>query len=199
MARPAAVLDANVLYPARLRDLFLRLAIAGHYQALWTERILDECFDSLLADRPDLSSDHLHRTRRLMSVAVPDAIVEDYHHLIERLDLPDPDDRHVLAATMAASADAVVTSNITDFPAIAVPAAITVLSPDDFLLRLIHADLDAVATVIDQQAAALRNPPMTTPQLLDGLSIVGLHESVAALRVVTLCPRESRPMRHREQ
>jgi hypothetical protein len=38
VARTAAVLDANVLYPVRLRDLFLRLAIAGHYKALWTER-----------------------------------------------------------------------------------------------------------------------------------------------------------------
>lgn len=186
MARPAAVLDANVLYPARLRDLFVRLAIAGHYQALWTERILDECFHSLLADRPDLSPDHLDRTRRLMSVAVPDAIVEDYVHLIEGLDLPDPDDRHVLAAAMAANAHVVVTSNVTDFPAIAVPAGITVLSPDHFLLRLIHADLDAVATVIDQQAAALLDPPMTTPQLLDGLAIAGLHASVAILRVAAL-------------
>ncbi|HUR18827.1 MAG TPA: hypothetical protein VMZ51_07825 [Acidimicrobiales bacterium] len=44
--RPVAVLDANVLYSARLRDLFVRLAIAGHYQARWTERILDECFNS---------------------------------------------------------------------------------------------------------------------------------------------------------
>jgi predicted nucleic acid-binding protein len=185
VARPAAVLDANVLYPARVRDLFLRLAVAGHYQALWTERILDECFHSLLADRPDLSSDHLDRTRRLMSAAVPDAIVDDYAHLIERVDLPDPDDRHVLAAAMAAGADVVVTANVNDFPTIAVPAAITVLSPDDFLLRLIHADVDAVATVIDQQAAALRNPPMTTSQLLDGLAIAGLRQSVAALRAAT--------------
>ena len=52
MARPAAVLDANVLYPARLRDLLLRLAIAGLYRALWTERILDECFENLSNDRP---------------------------------------------------------------------------------------------------------------------------------------------------
>lgn len=83
MARPVAVLDANVLYPARLRDLFLRLAIAGHYRALWTERILDECFNNLLADRPDIPAEHLHRTRRLMTVAVPDAVVEDYDHLID--------------------------------------------------------------------------------------------------------------------
>ena len=182
MARPVAVLDANVLYPARVRDLLLRLAIAGRYQALWTERILDECFGNLLADRPDLPVERLHRTRGLMNLAVPDAIVRDYDHLIEQLDLPDPSDRHVLAAAMVASADIVVTSNLGDFPAAAMPPSITVLSPDNFILRLIHADLESVVTVIEQQAGALRNPPMTTAELLDGLSIVGLHESVAALR-----------------
>jgi len=182
VARPAAVLDANVLYPARLRDLFLRLAIAGHYRALWTERILDECFNNLLADRPDIPAEHLHRTRRLMTVAVPDAVVEDYDHLIDDLDLPDPDDRHVLAAAVTAGADLVVTANLTDFPPGAIPAGISVLAPDDFIVRLIHIDIDAVGTVVDEQAGALRNPPMTTAELLDGLEIVGLRQSVEALR-----------------
>ena len=185
MARPVAVLDANVLYPARVRDLLLRLAIAGHYRARWTERILDECFNNLLADRPDLPAERLDRTRGLMNVAVPDAIVRDYEHLIEQLDLPDPSDRHVVAAAIVASADVVVTSNLGDFPAAEIPPSITVLSPDDFILRLIHADLESVATVIEQQAAALRNPPMTIAELLDGLAIVGLHKSVAALRRAT--------------
>ena len=53
MARPVALLDANVVYPARLRDLLIRLAIAGLYQARWSEQILNECFDSLIEDRPD--------------------------------------------------------------------------------------------------------------------------------------------------
>lgn len=179
------MLDANVLYPARLRDLFLRLAIAGHYRALWTERILDECFDNLLADRPDIPSEHLHRTRRLMSVAVPDAVVEDYDHLINDLDLPDPDDRHVLAAAMTAGADLVVTANLADFPPAAMPAGITVMTPDAFVLSLISGDLDGVAAVVDQQAGALRNPPMTTAELLAGLAIVGLRQSVDALRGAT--------------
>lgn len=131
MARPAAVLDANVLYPARLRDLFLRLALAGHFRALWTEGILDECFNNLLADRPDIPAEHLHRTRRLMTVAVPDAVVEDYDHLINDLHLPDPDDRHVLAAALTAGVGLIVTGNLTDFPPAAIPAGITVLTPDD--------------------------------------------------------------------
>ena len=52
MPRPVALLDANVLYPARLRDLPIRLAITGLYHARWSEQILDECFDNLLENRP---------------------------------------------------------------------------------------------------------------------------------------------------
>ncbi len=98
MARPVALLDANVLYPARLRDLFIRLAIAGLYQARWSEQLLDECFDSLRAHRPDLNDAQLERTRRLMAIALPDAIVTGYEPRIAEQNLPDLDDRHVLAA-----------------------------------------------------------------------------------------------------
>ncbi|MEI2699650.1 MAG: hypothetical protein V9E94_15420 [Microthrixaceae bacterium] len=67
MPRPVAVLDAGVLYPARLRDLLIRLAIAGLYQARRSEQILDECFDNLLENRPDLTQEQLARTRQLES------------------------------------------------------------------------------------------------------------------------------------
>lgn len=182
MAGPVALLDANVLYPARLRDLLVRLAIAGLYQARWSEQILEECFANLIADRPDLPVDHLKRTRNLLGVAVPDAVVTDYQHLIATLDLPDPDDRHVLAAALVARAEFVVTANLADFPARSMPAEVMVLSPDDFVLKLIHADPEAVAAVVDDQAAALRKPPMTTVELLDGLAVVGLARSVDAMR-----------------
>ena len=76
----------------------------------------------------------------------------------------------------------VVTANLADFTPGAIPAGISVLAPDDFILRLIHIGIDAVGTVVDQQAGALRNPPMTTAELLEGLEIVGLRQSVEALR-----------------
>jgi predicted nucleic acid-binding protein len=183
MARLVAVLDANVLYPARLRDLLLRLAIAGMFQPRWTAPILAECFDSLLADRPDLTAEQLDRTRHLMAVAVPDALVEGYEDLIGQLELPDSDDRHVLAAAIAAGADLLVTWNLADFP----PAAtrglrLSVVTPDDLVLRLVQADVEVVVAVVDAQAAGLRRPPMTTAELLHGLESVGLTASVAALR-----------------
>ena len=116
MPRLVALLDANVLYPARVRDLLIRLAIAGLYQARWSEQILDECFDNLLGNRPDLTDEQLARARQLMTTALPDATVAGYEDRIEENDLPDPDDRHVLAAAVTAGASLLVTNNLGDFP-----------------------------------------------------------------------------------
>ncbi len=177
MARPVALLDANVLYPARLRDLFLRLAIDGQFEARWSGRILDECFDNLLTDRPDFSAEALHRTRRLMAMALPEAMVEGFEDLIESIELPDPDDRHVLAAALTADADVIVTANLKDFPARALPPTMTAQAPDTFVGTLLAIDAEAVVAVIEVQAASLRNPPMTQEELMAGLAEVGLVES----------------------
>ena len=78
-----AVYDANVLYPAPLRDLFIRLAQAGLVRARWTEAIHDEWVRNLLKDNPALSPDRLARTRALMNEAVRDCLVTGYEDLIE--------------------------------------------------------------------------------------------------------------------
>ena len=175
MARLVAVLDANVLYPARVRDLFLRLAIAGLYSARWTNEILDECFMSITADRPDLTAAQLDRTRHLLGVAVPDARIEGYEGLVDQIELPDPNDRHVLAAAIAGEADLLVTWNVADFPPRATAGRqLSVVTPDEFLLRLLEVDVDAVLAVVGEQASGLRHPPMTTEEVLNGLAQVGL-------------------------
>jgi hypothetical protein len=108
--------DANVLYPSLLRDLLIRIAQAGLGQAKWTNQILDETFRNLEANRPDLDPAALHRTRKLMIRAVRDCLVAGYEQLIPALQLPDPADRHVLAAAIKAHAQTVVTKNLGDFP-----------------------------------------------------------------------------------
>jgi len=55
MAGPTALLDANVLYPAGLRDILLRLADRYLYSPRWSADIHAEWMRSLLADWPDLS------------------------------------------------------------------------------------------------------------------------------------------------
>lgn len=48
--------DACVLYPAPLRDLFVRLAAAGIVRARWTAEILDECFEILTEESQRMAS-----------------------------------------------------------------------------------------------------------------------------------------------
>ena len=111
-----AVYDANILYPAPLRDLFIRLAQAGLVRGRWTETIHDEWVRNVLKDNPHLSSERLARTRTLMNEAVRDSVINGYEDLIDSLTLPDPDDRHVLAAAIHGDAEVIVTFNLKDFP-----------------------------------------------------------------------------------
>ena len=107
--------DANVLYPSTLRDLLIRVAQAGLVQAKWTDRILDEVFDALSANRPDLDSQRLARTRSLLNAAVRDLVTGMSPS--SRRSIADPDDRHVLAAAIRARAQVIVTNNLKGLPA----------------------------------------------------------------------------------
>ncbi len=97
MARLTALLDANVLYPAGLRDFLLRLADRYLYAPLWSADIHAEWMRSLLIDRPDIDPGVLGRTRAVMDGHFPEAVVTGYETIAAGLDLPDPGDRHVLA------------------------------------------------------------------------------------------------------
>lgn len=177
------VYDACVLFPAPLRDLMIRVAMRGLVQAKWTEQILDECFASILKERPDLVPAALERTRQLMIASVPDCLVEGHLELVLGLELPDPDDRHVLAAAIHSQASAIVTANLKDFPRKSLAAfGIETLHPDELVLELFDERPGDLLRVIEEQAAALKSPPRSLGQVLDALERNGLSQSAAALR-----------------
>ena len=145
------VYDANVLYPNTLRDLLIRVSQAGLVQARWTNEILEEMLRALSRNRPDILPDKLDRLRQLMNEAVRDCLVSGYEPIIEGLKLPDPGDRHVLAAAVKAGAQVIVTSNLKHFPAADLRQwDIEAKSPDDFVLDLVGIDRRAVAACVQQ-------------------------------------------------
>ncbi len=77
-----AVLDAYVLYPAFLRDLFMRLTVRFAFQPIWTEDIYDEWMRNVLKNRPDLTRAQLENTRLLMNRYGRDCLTPDYRSLI---------------------------------------------------------------------------------------------------------------------
>jgi hypothetical protein len=131
--RFVVVLDANVLYPYRVRDALLRFAEAGLFRARWSPAILNEWRRSLLARRPEVAAS-IDAQIAAMKLAFPESCVTGGETLIGSLELPDPDDRHVLATAIRTGAEHIVTENLRHFPdAALVPFGISAVAADDFL------------------------------------------------------------------
>ena len=96
----------------------MHLAMSALFKAKWSEDIHEEWIENLLEKRPEIGRKKLENTKRLMEIAVPDALVDKmrYQPLISNLNLPDKNDRHVLATAIAAQAQLIVTFNLKDFP-----------------------------------------------------------------------------------
>lgn len=180
---PVALYDACVLYPAPLRDLLMRLALADLFQARWTDEIHDEWTRNVAANRPDLSPESLARCRKLMDEHVPDCLVAGYQALVPTLTLPDPDDRHVLAAAIHGGAGLIVTFNLADFPhAVLGRFGVEAIHPDEFVIRLLDEDPGRVIHAMKLQRASLKRPPKSADEYLATLEQCGLKETVVRLR-----------------
>lgn len=179
---PVAVLDSCVLYSAALRDLFMWLANEEVFVPKWTERIHEEWMENVLANRPDLQRERLERTKALMNLKAEGSLVEGYEALISSLTLPDPDDRHVLAAAIVSEAAVIVTFNLSDFPEAALAAyGVEAVHPDEMLVRLLEDKPDAFLVAVEKQVSALVNPPRTWEQHLESLRVQGLPRTAARL------------------
>ncbi len=177
------VLDACVLYPAPLRDFLLHVAHIGLYVPKWSAIIQDEWLRNLLANRLDLTVENLQKTTQAMQNAFPDAEVTDFEALIPTINLPDKDDRHVLATAIKAEATCILTFNLKDFPQAELDKwHITALNPDDFMVRLWQENAQEIRKAFENQVKMLKNPPMTFEQVLANLAVCGLYKTVECLR-----------------
>lgn len=183
MANFTALYDSCVLYPAPLRDLLMWLALSDLFRARWSNDIHEEWIRNLLEDRPDLTRERLERTRDKMNSHIRGCLVTGYEPLIAGLTLPDPDDRHVLAAAIRASADVIVTFNLKDFPPVHLaPLGIEAQHPDEFIVHLIDLSPGVVLSFVTRGWKNLKNPSKTAEEYLDTLLRQSLPETVAALR-----------------
>jgi len=180
---PIAVLDACVLYPFHLRNVLVQAAFDGLFDARWTDDIHAEWIRNLAANAPNVTADRLETTRDRMKEVLPEADVSGYQPLVPSLSLPDPDDRHVLAAAIAGGATLIVSWNIKDFPEASLkPHGAACISPDAFLVDQHARFPDAL---IDSVARARRNLRTSLPSVddfIDALARQGLADFVAILR-----------------
>ncbi len=178
-----AVLDANVLFPAPIRDLLLNLACEGLYQPKWSDAIQEEWVRNLLVKRPDLLQSQLSKTVDAMNATFPDANIKGYEKFINGLKLPDPNDRHILAAALKSKSGVIVTFNVKDFPQDYLKNfEIEIQHPDIFVSNLINLDELRANLALTSQVKRLVNPPKTKQEIITTLEKCGLNRSAKLFR-----------------
>lgn len=117
-----------------------------------------------------------------MNEAIRDVRVTGYDELIPSLQLPDPDDRHVLAAAIRCSAQTIVTQNVRDFPKETLAKyGIEAQHPDELIEHLIDLDGETLGELVVATAADKRRPPMTPQEIVASLRAAGLARSADLL------------------
>jgi hypothetical protein len=117
-----------------------------------------------------------------MDVRIIDAVVSGYEHLIATLTLPDPDDRHVLAAAIHGGANVIVTANLGDFPVETLARYNMVArEPDAFIRDLLLAGPDSAVAAFAADRGRLRNPAMSQAEYIEGLRRAGLTDTATIL------------------
>ena len=118
-----------------------------------------------------------------MNSSVPDCLVTHYEKLAESLELPDPDDRHVLAAAIVGHADAIVTFNTKDFPeAVLQPYGIEVQHPDEFVVTQLQLQKIPALSAIKKMRARWTNPARPAQELITAFELRGMPMTADLLR-----------------
>lgn len=188
MRRLRVLLDANVIVNAQVRDLICRLAEAELLDVRWSAAILEETRRALV-EGLGLDPYKVDRLLGVLDRAFPAASVEGFEELIDQLELPDLDDRHVLAAAIHGECDLLVTDNVSDFPPATMECFdILALTADDAIALLATQFREQMTDIIEDQIVALRRPAMTRDEFLARLAQQA-PKGAAALRSILGWPR----------
>lgn len=170
-----ALLDANVLYPAPIRDLLLQLAVTDIFHARWTDDIHEEWINALLRNEPFRTREQLDKIKNLMNMATRDSLITGHHTLIDSVKLPDLNDRHVLSAAIIGKCNVIITQNQKDFPLEELRKyGLETQHPDIFLLHHLHYFKEIFLNAVFKIRARLKNPPYTIADYLYHLEKCGL-------------------------
>jgi len=103
--------------------------------------------------------------------------------LISNLELPDTNDRHVLAAAIRAGAQAIITFNLKDFPDdILAQYGIEAMHPDAFIEHQLDLREGVVIAAAKQHRDSLKSPPKTADEYIETMASQGLAISADRFR-----------------
>lgn len=178
VGRYSAFLDANVLHPAFLRAALLWFADARLLRPVWSRDVLAEWRRSLLRRHEDMTEDKCDRLEEIFTSQFPDALVEGYEPFIDAVQLPDPNDRHVLAAAIVGRCNGIITCNLKHFPPEETNKfGIEIVHPDDFIVNIIDLDENKAIGACKRHREAMVQTKPTVDQYLERFEVAGLIQA----------------------
>ena len=178
-----AVLDTNVIYPVVIRDLLFAFAFFELITPKWSNHIFEE-WKSVM-ERKGVSEADAKKRVHVANLAFPDALVHNYEGLLGSLNLPDPDDCHVLAAAIKVNANIIVTNNLKDFPEDYLETfGLKVKSADDFLTDIIDLNHEEALKAFKEMVLNKKNPELNEYEVLDLLRKSGLNDTANYLHAL---------------
>lgn len=177
-----AVIDANVLFPIVIRDYLIWLSIHGLYTPKWSVKLLEEFNSIFEKKKKGLSTEQIKRQIQLMNTACPNALVEKYEGLLSSIELPDENDKHVVAAALKCNANVIVTYNLKDFPSDYLDSiGLAAVDPDTFIADMIDLSPDQCCDAFQEMVLAKNKPPYTETEYLIILKKNGLNQTAKEL------------------
>ena len=181
--RFTAVLDTNVVYPVIIRHILFWFAHYDLYTPKWSEHIFDE-WKKVMKEK-GISEEEANKRIAKANLAFPDAYVQNYKGLINNLELPDIDDRHVLAAAIKTNANLIVTNNIKDFPEEYLQSfSLNAKTADDFLTDIIDLNQEQAIAAFKEMVLSKKNPKQDEFEVLDQLRNAGLKDTANYLHTL---------------
>jgi hypothetical protein len=178
-----ALLDTNVIYPIISRDLLFWFAYYDLYTPKWSKNIFDEWKEVMI--RKGVSVEEAIKRVEKANLAFPDACVQNYDGLIKNLELPDENDRHVLAAAIKTNANIIVTNNIKDFPeAYLETFGLKAKTLDDFFTDIIDLNQEKAIAAFKEMVMNKKKPPLDEYEVLDGLRLIELKDTANYLHAL---------------
>jgi predicted nucleic acid-binding protein len=178
-----AVLDTNVIYPVIIRDLLLWFAHYDLYTPKWSITIFDEWKRVMLMK--GVSEEEATKRISKADDAFPDGLVKNYEALIAHLELPDENDKHVLAAAIKTNANVIVTNNVKDFPENYLQSfGLSRKTADDFLTDLIDLNPEQAIAAFKEMVLNKKNPKLDEFEVLGQLRKAGVTDTANYLHAL---------------
>lgn len=168
MANFKVILDACVMFPYPVADLIMWQSETGMFHPQWSKDITDEAISGILRKYSGVNKKKIQARFDAMEMAVEEPIVKGYESLVNNIKLPDPNDRHVVAAAIKTNAELIITFNLKDFPKTKLEKfGIVAIHPDDFLCDLADIDKGLVLEKVRLCRMTYKNPPYGQDDYID--------------------------------